>query len=194
MSGSAPCPIGPQSARNLCSARDHAQAIKPRARSSTTPIPFAHTPNTNQPLPPIKNPGRTPMAQQLTLNVDGKPRPIEVDDPDMPLALCPARRARLQQSALRLRARPVRRLHGPCRWPRGALLHHAGFGHRRQQDHHARRHRHAGEAASGPEGLDRGAGEPVRLLHQRLDHDRGRTARPQPAPDRRADQGGAQRP
>ena len=25
------------------------------------------------------------MPQQLTLNVDGKPRPIEIDDPDMPL-------------------------------------------------------------------------------------------------------------
>ena len=35
------------------------------------------------------------------------------------------------------------------------------------------RARHPGESAPGAEGLSRGAGAPVRLLHQRLDHDGG---------------------
>ena len=131
---------------------------------------------------------------QVTLLVDG----ARAHDRDRrsrhAAALRAARRAQLQQSTLRLRPRPVRRLHGADRRPRGPLLHHAGVVRRRPQGHDARRHRHAGEAASGAGRLDRGAGQPVRLLHQRLDPHRRRTARAQSEADRRADQGGVQRP
>src|SRR5438067_599454 len=109
------------------------------------------------------------------------------------LALCVAQRARAQQPAFRLRSRAVRRLHGARRRPTRALLRDAGVGGRQQQDRHAGRPRHAGKAAPHPEGLCRGAGAAMRLLHQRLDHDGGRVPQPKQETDRRADQGGARR-
>src|SRR5436190_4214683 len=109
------------------------------------------------------------------------------------LALCVAQRARAQQPAFRLRSRAVRRLHGARRRPTCALLRDAGVGGRQQQDRHAGRPRHAGKAAPHPEGLCRGAGAAMRLLHQRLDHDGGRVPQPKQETDRRADQGGARR-
>ena len=63
---------------------------------------------------------------------------------------------------------------------------------RQGQDHHPRRPRHAREAASAADRLCRGAGAAVRLLHQRLDHDRGGAAgdqarsRPMPRSARRS--------
>ena len=62
-----------------------------------------------------------------------------------------------------------------------------------QQGRHARRPRHAGEAASGAAGLHRRAGGAVRLLHQRHDHAGGGLPRQQPEADRGGDQAGARR-
>jgi G3E family GTPase len=68
---------------------------------------------------------------------------------------------------------------------RRPLLHHAGLGGGRRQDRHARRSRHAGEAASAANRLCRGTGAAMRLLHQRLDHDRGCLPARQEEADRR---------
>ena len=57
---------------------------------------------------------------------------------------------------------------------------------RQARDHHARRPRHARQAASAAAGLHRRAGRAVRLLHQRHDHDGEGAARPQSAADRGA--------
>src|SRR5712691_2115678 len=110
------------------------------------------------------------------------------------VALCAAQRPRPQQSALRLRAGAMRRLHRSRRRGGRALLRHPGLGRGRSQGGHARRARHAGKAASDPEGLCRGAGAAMRLLHQRLDHDRGLAAQPQQEAERCRDQGRAHRP
>src|SRR5580692_3479453 len=108
-------------------------------------------------------------------------------------ALCAAQRSRPEQSAFRLRARPMRRLHCASRRPADPLLHHAGLGGRRRQDRHARRSRHAGKAASAADRLYRGAGSAMRLLHQRLDHDGGGISPRQEEADRRGNQVGARR-
>src|SRR4029077_20697362 len=49
----------------------------------------------------------------------------------------------------------------------------------------AERPRHAGEAASAARGVRRRAGAAVRLLHQRLDHDRQRVPEEEPEGERR---------
>ena len=103
-------------------------------------------------------------------------------------ALRAARRHRPQQSALRLRARPVRRLHGAHGRPGDPLLHHAGVVDRRRQDRDARRPRHAGEAAPAADRLYRGASAAMRLLHQRPHHDGRCFPRQQEEADRRRDQ------
>src|SRR5215470_14267844 len=110
------------------------------------------------------------------------------------VALCVAQRALAQQPAFRLRPGAMRRLHRARRRPGGALLRHAGVGGGLQQGRHPGRPRHAREAASDPEGLRGGAGAPMRLLHQRLDHDGGRVPQSDQEADRRADPGGAHRP
>src|SRR5262252_9049648 len=88
----------------------------------------------------------------------------------------------------------MRRLHRARRRPGGALLRDAGVGGRQRQGRHPCRPRHAREAASDPEGLRGGTGAAMRLLHQRLDHDRGRVPQSDQEADRRADQRGAHRP
>src|SRR5215467_3591169 len=82
----------------------------------------------------------------------------------------------------------MRRLHGASQRPADPLLRDAGLGCRQQQGGDARRPRHAREAASDPEGLCRGAGAAVRLLHQRLDHDCGGPSQREEEADRGRDQ------
>src|SRR5580692_8909089 len=108
-------------------------------------------------------------------------------------ALRAAQRSRPEQSAFRLRARPMRRLHRASRRPADPLLHHAGLGGGRQQGHDARRPRHAGQAASAADRLHRGTGAAMRLLHQWLDHDGGGVSPRQEEADRSGDQVGARR-
>ena len=115
------------------------------------------------------------MAQKSTLNVDGKATRIDAD-PDMPLLYAlrddlglnnPHFGCGLAQCGactVHLDGEPVR----SCVTPVYAVA---------RQGHDAQRPRHAGEAAPGAGGLRRGAGAAVRLLHQRLDHDRGRVPR-----------------
>src|SRR5271165_6379539 len=98
-----------------------------------------------------------------------------------------AQRARAQQSAFRLRARAMRRVHGPCRRHADAVLLLAGIGGGRDQGHDPGLPRHAGQAAPVAGGLHRRAGAAMRLLPQRLDHDRGGVAARHPAPLRAAD-------
>src|SRR5262245_42534185 len=87
----------------------------------------------------------------------------------------------------------MRRLHRAPRWPADPLLHHADLRGRQRQGRHALRPRHAREAAPAADRLCGGAGHAVRLLHQRLDHDRGRVPARQEEPDRERDQAGARR-
>src|SRR5262245_8698221 len=108
-------------------------------------------------------------------------------------ALRAAQRHRPQQSAFRLRARAMRRLHRARRRGGRALLRDAGVGGGQCQGGDACRPGHAREAAPDPEGLCRGAGAAMRLLHQRLDHDGGGLPQCEEEADRRRDQGGAHR-
>ena len=128
---------------------------------------------------------------QITLVVDGASRTIEIDDPDMPLLYalrdelalnnprfgcglgqCGACTVQIDGRAVRSCVTPVSSVAGR------KITTLAGIGTPEKP------HPGAGR-------LDRGAGQPVRLLHQRLDPHRCRTARPQSQADRRADQGGA---
>ena len=67
------------------------------------------------------------MAQKFTLNVNGTDHTVDVD-PDMPLLYALRDDHRAQQSAFRLRPRPMRRLHGASRRPADPLLRDAGLG------------------------------------------------------------------
>src|SRR5712671_920303 len=88
----------------------------------------------------------------------------------------------------------MRRLHGPSRRPAHPLLHYAGFLGRRRQGGDARRPGHARKAPSAADRLRRGAGAAMRLLHQRLDHDRRRVPGDQEEAERGRDQAGARGP
>ena len=115
------------------------------------------------------------MAQKFTLNVNGSDHTVEAD-PDMPLLYAlrndlglnnPHFGCGLAQCGactVHLDGQPIR----SCVTPLSAV------GDRQGGD--ARRPRHAREAASAADRLCRGAGAAMRLLHQRLDHDRGRAS------------------
>ena len=76
---------------------------------------------------------------KITLKVNGSAHTVDVDPCDA-AALHPAQRPRPAGPALRLRTRPVRRVHGDHQRRGGALVHHAGVG-GQGRDHHARRAR-----------------------------------------------------
>src|SRR5215469_14450 len=81
----------------------------------------------------------------------------------------------------------MRRLHGASRRRADPILRLAGIGGGRDHDHDPRRARHAGQAASAADGFHRRAGAAMRLLPQRLDHDRGGVAARHAAPVGAAD-------
>src|SRR5215470_8982095 len=87
----------------------------------------------------------------------------------------------------------MRRLHRASRRSTDFLLRHADLRGRQWQDHNARRIGHPGQAASVADRLHRRAGAAMRLLHQRLAHDRGRLPARQQEAERGADQGRAVR-
>src|SRR4029077_12579700 len=108
-------------------------------------------------------------------------------------ALRAAQRSWPEQSAFRLRARPMRRLRRASRGHADPLLRAAAARSRQSQDRHARRARHAGTAASAADRLCRGRSAAMRLLHQWLDHDGGGLPARQEEADRRGDPRGADR-
>src|SRR5205809_1083932 len=108
--------------------------------------------------------------------------------------LRPAQRPGAERPEVRVRSRPMRRVHGADRRQIRALLLGDGVGRRQGPDHHARGTGHTGEAAPAAAGFHRGAGLPVRLLQQRHDHGRQGAARRQSPPERTRDQGGLERP
>src|SRR3954464_11676951 len=73
-------------------------------------------------------------------------------------------------------------------------MRYAGFGRRGPQGGDARWSRHSGQAASAADRLRRGTGAAMRLLHQRLDHDRCSAARREEEAERSRDQAGARGP
>ena len=120
------------------------------------------------------------MAKTIALNVNGKSVTVTIDDPDMPLLYALRDNLGAARPALRLRARPVRRLHGACRRQGGALVPacRCPASTATAEGRHARRPRHAATSRTGAEGLHRGAGGAVRLLHQRHDHGVGGACSP----------------
>ncbi len=121
---------------------------------------------------------RSRQVPELTLTVNGEQRSARGRGTHAARAR-PARRARADGRARRLRHEPVRRVHRPRRRPRGEEL------------HDARRSRPAGSEVTTIEGLTATDGElhpvqqafvgtsraPVRLLHARHDPDDDRSAR-----------------
>ena len=102
------------------------------------------------------------------------------------VALGGARAPETHRHQIRLRRRPVRRLHGPRRWQGGALLPDHDVGGRGQEGHH-HRGAVADHLASTAEGLDCRAGAAMRLLPVRPDHAGRRTAGEQQDANARAD-------
>src|SRR5262245_14614895 len=87
----------------------------------------------------------------------------------------------------------MRCLHGAPRRPADSLLRHPDVGGGKRQGHDARRPRHGREAAPAADRLRTGGSPAVRLLHQRLDHDRRRVPGNEEEAVRRRDQGGLDR-
>src|SRR5256885_845386 len=108
-------------------------------------------------------------------------------------AVRPAQRPGAERAEVRLRARPMRRLHRAARRQIRTLLLAAGVGRGEGSDHHARRAGHDGQAAPLAARLHRGAGLPVRLLQQRHDHGCEGAASRQSPPERGRDQAGVER-
>ena len=118
----------------------------------------------------------------IALTVNGRAHSLDVD-PATPLLYVLSDDLALQRTEVRLRPRPVRRLHGDRSWTRGSIVRDAGRHARRRRDHHARGSRDGRPAASDSAGVHRRAGGAVRLLPQRRDpHRQGlprrRTRRP----------------
>src|SRR6185369_10037295 len=80
-----------------------------------------------------------------------------------------ARSPAAERSQVRLRPRPVRRVHRAGRWTGGVLVRDAGLDPRRAAHHHARGAGYAREARPRAARLHRRAGGAVRLLHPRDD-------------------------
>src|SRR2546427_6052948 len=99
-----------------------------------------------------------------------------------------ARRSRPPWAAVRVRPRPMRRVHRQRRGRGGALVRDTCLEHRAQARPHAGGTGHARTAAPAAAGLHRRAGSAMRLLHQRNDHAGQGDARRQSAPERGGDQ------
>ena len=112
---------------------------------------------------------------RITLNVDGSNHAIDAD-PDMPLLYALRNDLGLNNPHFGLWARPMRRLYRPCRWRSDPLVRNAGRQRRQRQGGDPHRPGDAGKSTSVAESLCRRAGAAMRLLHQWMDHDRGRDA------------------
>src|SRR5262245_37145347 len=88
----------------------------------------------------------------------------------------------------------MRRVHRASGGRTGAGLRDARLGRRRQEGHHHQGARHAGQAASGAGRVRRRAGAAVRLLRERLDHDRSRDPEEESEGERRGAARGPLRP
>ena len=106
----------------------------------------------------------------INLTVNGKKVSVAAAD-DMPLVVGHPRCPRHDGHEVRMRHRPVRRLHGACRWRAAALLPDPGRGRRRPRHHHHRRHRRDADRQGRAEGVARPRGRAVRLLPVRPDHE-----------------------
>ena len=82
------------------------------------------------------------MAERITFELNGETQNRRGGTRHAALIRA-AQRARAQQPAFRLRARAMRRLHGPCRRRAGAVLLLAGIGGGRDQGHDPHRARHS---------------------------------------------------
>src|SRR5260221_3552021 len=105
----------------------------------------------------------------------------------------PAQRPRAERPEVRLRARPMRRVHRADRRQVRAFVLGAGVVRGEGSDHHARGTRHDRQAPPAAARFHRGAGLPVRLLQQRNDHGRQGAASQQSPPERGRDQAGLER-
>ena len=107
--------------------------------------------------------------------------------PGYAAALCAARGSEAQRRQVRLRPRPMRRLHRHRRRQGGAVLRHAAAAAGRQEGHDAGRPRHDRSAGADPARLHRGAGGAMRLLHRRHDDAGAGAAAAEFEADRRRD-------
>ena len=115
-------------------------------------------------------PERGGEAMSITIRVNGTERQLDVD-PEMPLLVGAARRARPDRHQVRLRPGALRRLHGAPQRPGRALLRDARSprgGRERGDDRGAV----AGRQSPAAEGLGRTRRAPVRLLPGRAADDR----------------------
>ena len=100
----------------------------------------------------------------------------------------PARALRPDRHPPRLRARRLRRVHGPARRGGRPLLPHVRRAGRRRRGHHGRGHRRSRRhAVGGAGGVPRAPRAAVRVLHPWLRRLGDRVPARQPRPDRRAD-------
>src|SRR6185436_2636090 len=103
-----------------------------------------------------------------------------------PAPLCAARRSRADRHPLRLRTRPVRRVHRARQRPGGALVHRPGAIGGRAGRCHDRGPGLARAARSAAGRVHRRAGRAVRILHRGHGHERARPPRPDAAAEREA--------
>src|SRR5690348_6289555 len=95
-----------------------------------------------------------------------------------------ARRPRPNRNEIWLRHRRVRRLHGPSRWCRYALVSRAGLACWRSEDRDDRRNRARSDRTHRAERMGRQRRRAVRLLPERTSHERGRAAEVESASQR----------
>src|SRR6185312_1718876 len=159
-------------------------AMRRWPRSPATSAPAIRATRPGPAIWRARSPRRArPRTDEHRLRPQRPPR-LDRGRADHAAALRAAWRDGAERGQVRLRPRPVRRLHGAGGRTTGVLLRAAGLGrggaggdHRRG----ARRRRASGSGAGRARGR---AGGAVRLLHPRHDDPRPRALEPQPAPER----------
>ena len=130
----------------------------------------------------VRHRGRSSLPDGQWRTQDPRRRAETVARPGHP------RGSRPHRHPHRLRHEPVRRVHGPCRWPGREVVHDARPPGRWRRGHDDRGHGELRRAAPpAPDGVLGEARPAVRLLHAGHDHDRGRPAGPQPRSERGRD-------
>src|SRR5207302_4432098 len=110
-----------------------------------------------------------------------------------PALICLAGRPGTAWATVRLRIRPVRRVHGDHGRERGALVQRSSKLGAEPQHHHAGRAGHGRASSPAASGVYRRAGGAVRLLHEWHDHGVEGAPRQESSSHRRSDQASAQR-